>query len=269
LLALDFPKKLMRLNEIWDGRPLASKLNHAAGATGVIVTALIIVDFDGTVVRQDATDLILERFALPEWRAVEQEWVAGRIGSRECLARQVDLIRATDQDLDDVIAELEIDPAFFGFVTLCQVRGFDVVIGSDGLDRIIAPVLKRCGLALPFVSNRLTSTGGGRWRVDFPHFDPACEVSSGTCKCAISGRAAVPTLLVGDGRSDFCVAARAKWVLAKGQLAHHCRQSKIPHVPIDGFADAIAALPTLFPPLVMSRMSAHSPHDILAGADHA
>jgi 2,3-diketo-5-methylthio-1-phosphopentane phosphatase len=230
---------------------------------------LIIVDFDGTIVRQDATDLILERFALPEWRGVEQEWVAGRIGSRECLARQIDLVRASDQDLDDLIADLEIDPAFPGFVSLCQERGFEVVVGSDGLDRVIAQVLERCGLALPFVSNRLTSLGDERWRVDFPHFDPACEVSSGTCKCAISDGAAEPTLLVGDGRSDFCVAARAKWVLAKGQLAHHCRQSKIPHVAIDGFADAIAALPALFPPLVMSRMNAQSPHDILAEADHA
>jgi 2,3-diketo-5-methylthio-1-phosphopentane phosphatase len=233
------------------------------------VTALIIVDFDGTVVRQDATDLILERFALPEWRGVEQEWIAGRIGSRECLARQIDLVKASDQDLDDLIAGLEIDPAFSSFASLCRERGFDVVVGSDGLDRVIAPVLERCGLALPFVSNRLTSVGGGRWRVDFPNFDPRCEVSSGTCKCAISGRAALPTVLVGDGRSDFCVAARAKWVLAKGQLAHHCRQSKIPHVPIEGFADAIEALHTLFPPIVMSRMSAQNPHDILAEADHA
>lgn len=233
------------------------------------MTASIILDFDGTIVRQDATDLILERFALPEWREVEQEWVAGRIGSRECLARQIDLVRATDRDLDDVIAELEVDPAFPGFVSLCHDRGFDVVVGSDGLDRIIAPVLERCGLSLPFVSNRLTSIGGNRWRVDFPHFDPACEVSSGTCKCAISGQAPAPTMLVGDGRSDFCVAARAKWVLAKGQLAHHCRQAQIPHVPIDGFADAIEALRALFPQIVMSRMSAQSPHDILAGADHA
>jgi 2-hydroxy-3-keto-5-methylthiopentenyl-1-phosphate phosphatase len=234
-------------------------------STGVIVTALIIVDFDGTVVRQDATDLILERFALPEWRAVEQEWIAGRIGSRECLARQIDLVRATDADLDAVISQLEVDPAFSGFVSLCQDRGFDLVIGSDGLDRVIARVLDRCRLAIPFVSNRLTSMGGDRWRVDFPHFDPRCEVSSGTCKCAISGQA--PTLLVGDGRSDFCVAGRARWVLAKGQLASHCRQSQIPHVPIDGFADAIEALRTLFPPSVMGRTNASD--DVLAGADHA
>jgi len=233
------------------------------------VSALIIVDFDGTVVRQDATDLILERFALPQWRIVEREWVAGRIGSRECLARQIDLVRATDRDLDGLIAELDIDPAFFDFVSECQQLGFDVVVASDGLDRVIAPVLERCGLALPFVSNRLIDMGRGRWGVDFPHFDPACTASSGTCKCAVSSRTDAPTLLVGDGRSDFCVAARAKWVLAKGQLAQHCRRSKIPFVAIDGFADAIKAFHALIGQRGMSRLGGQGGHDVLGIADHA
>ncbi len=71
---------------------------------------LVLVDFDGTIVHQDATDLILERFALPEWRDVERDWVAGRIGSRECLARQVDLVRASETDLNSLRNENEIAP---------------------------------------------------------------------------------------------------------------------------------------------------------------
>jgi 2-hydroxy-3-keto-5-methylthiopentenyl-1-phosphate phosphatase len=83
------------------------------------------------------------------------------------------------------------------------------------------------------------------------------------------GQAPAPTIVVGDGRSDFCIAAQAKWVLAKGQLAHHCRQADIPHFPIDGFADAIEAMRTLFPQIVMSRTSSRNPRDISAGADRA
>jgi 2-hydroxy-3-keto-5-methylthiopentenyl-1-phosphate phosphatase len=211
------------------------------------MSAFILVDFDGTIVRDDATDLILERFALPEWRMIEDDWSAGRIGSRECLARQIDLVRATERDLADLIDGLEIDPAFSDFAALCQDAGFDIVIASDGLDRVIAAVLARFGFDLPYVSNRLVNTGADRWRVDFPNFDRACGPVSGTCKCAVSGRATSPTLLIGDGHSDFCAATQAKWVLAKGQLAHHCRQSAIPHVPITGFADAIDVLRLLFP----------------------
>jgi 2-hydroxy-3-keto-5-methylthiopentenyl-1-phosphate phosphatase len=47
------------------------------------------VDFDGTVSLTDTTDHLLDRFSGPEWLEVEQDWVAGRIGSRECLARQI------------------------------------------------------------------------------------------------------------------------------------------------------------------------------------
>jgi 2-hydroxy-3-keto-5-methylthiopentenyl-1-phosphate phosphatase len=204
---------------------------------------VIVVDFDGTVVRQDATDLILERFALPEWRAVEQEWVAGRIGSRECLARQIDLVRATSEQLDSLIGELDVDPAFARFTQLARELGYQVIIGSDGLDRVIASVLRRVGVELSFASNRLLEAGPGHWRVEFPHFQGNCAVASGTCKCAIPNGAL--TVLVGDGRSDFCAAGSAAWVLAKGALAEHCREKGIPHTAIDGFGDALSALRTL------------------------
>ena len=229
---------------------------------------LVLVDFDGTIVRQDATDLILERFALPEWRDVENEWVASRIGSRECLARQVDLVRATEQEMDDLIGEIDIDPSFSTFARLCRDLGYSVVVGSDGLDRVIAATLGRAGIDLPFVSNRLVQTGADRWRAEFPNYRGTCEVASGTCKCAIASPASALTILVGDGRSDFCAAGQAKWVLAKGALALHCRQAAIPHSRIEGFADAVDAIRTLSR-LIPSSAPTAQPHDAAAGAPHA
>lgn len=229
---------------------------------------LVLVDFDGTIVQQDATDLILERFALPEWRDVEQDWVAGRIGSRECLARQIDLVRASEADLDRLIDELEIDPEFSTFAALCRDLGYSVVVGSDGLDRVIAAVLGRAGIEIPYLSNRLVQTAADRWRVEFPHFHDNCEVASGTCKCAIANPAVGLSVLVGDGRSDFCAATEAKWVLAKGALARHCRQEGIAHSRIEGFADAVEVIRTLSRHISSSTGSPH-PQDVAAGAQHA
>lgn len=226
---------------------------------------VILVDFDGTVVRQDATDLILERFALPEWRAVEQEWVAGRIGSRECLARQIDLVRATPDELDRLIDELDVDPAFPSFTALARDLGYDVIVGSDGLDRVIASVLRRVGVEISFASNRLVEAAPDRWRAEFPHFKGSCEVASGTCKCAIPNGAL--TVLVGDGRSDFCAAGSAAWVLAKGALAQHCRQKGIPHTEIGGFDDAMAALRTLSG--LIAPTGSPTSQGAAAGASHA
>jgi 2-hydroxy-3-keto-5-methylthiopentenyl-1-phosphate phosphatase len=55
-----------------------------------------------------------------------------------------------------------------------------------------------------------------------------------------------PTILIGDGRSDFCPAAQASLVLAKKSLATYCRDSSIDHIKIESFADATRALNAFF-----------------------
>lgn len=205
----------------------------------------VLVDFDGTVVLEDTTDLILERFADPAWRIIETAWIEGRIGSRECLARQIDLVRASAAELDGLADAAAIDPRFTEFVAICRDHGLQPVIGSDGFDRIIARVLARAGLDLPVVSNRLVATGDARWRAEFPNFHGDCRSQSGNCKCVQFKDRPAPRLLVGDGRSDFCPASHATLVFAKRALAIHCRKSKIDHVEIAGFADAIRVLPAI------------------------
>ena len=79
------------------------------------VKCRVFVDFDGTIAPVDTTDLLLERFAAPAWRDIEEEWKAGRIGSRECMVRQIDLVRATPAEMDAFIGAVEIDRGFAGF----------------------------------------------------------------------------------------------------------------------------------------------------------
>jgi 2-hydroxy-3-keto-5-methylthiopentenyl-1-phosphate phosphatase len=227
-----------------------TKIRHATPDSGAPLQVL--VDFDGTIVRQDATDVVLARLALPEWRNVEEEWVAGRIGSRECLSRQIDLVRATEAEIDSVIAGIEMDPAFPAFVALCRELGFDVRIASDGLDRVIAAVLKRAGLNVPFSSSHLVQTGERTWRLEFPHAIERCEALNATCKCALARGA--KTLFVGDGRSDFCVSEHVSLVLAKQPLAQHCRDNGIRHLEIGGFNDAIQRLHDVFAPKAVAAV---------------
>ena len=54
----------------------------------------VICDFDGTVTPFDVTDAILERFARPAWKTIEDEWVRGAISARQCMERQIPLIEA-------------------------------------------------------------------------------------------------------------------------------------------------------------------------------
>jgi 2,3-diketo-5-methylthio-1-phosphopentane phosphatase len=205
----------------------------------------ILCDFDGTIALDDVTDALLTRFADPEWETIEARWRAGAIGSRECMSAQVALIGATLEQVDALLDTLPIDPAFPAFVDDALRRGMHVQVVSDGLDHAIHRILARHGLDdLPVRANRLLHDGVRGWQMISPHASDACIAESGTCKCAIAHSHA-RVLMVGDGQSDFCVAAQADYVFAKSKLITHCRRAGIPHRTMVDFADARALLDTL------------------------
>ena len=209
----------------------------------------ILCDFDGTVSVEDTTDTLLERFGREGWQALEDEWRAGRIGSRDCMAGQVALLDMDREQLDTHLDERQIDAAFAQFVGLAQEEGLPIEILSDGLDYGIHRILARGGLDwLPVTANALQNVSAREWRLNFPNASANCRVRSGTCKCARAAKAQTPrrkVLLIGDGASDFCVAEAADFVFAKGKLVAHCIAKNIPHAPIRDFNDVVGLLPML------------------------
>ncbi|HXP97559.1 MAG TPA: MtnX-like HAD-IB family phosphatase [Telmatospirillum sp.] len=209
----------------------------------------VLCDFDGTIALEDVTDSILERFALDGWQDIETEWKNGQIGSRECMAKQVALIRATKAELDDHLDSVLIDPAFPEFVALCRTAGVPLSVVSDGLDYAIRRILGRHGLDdLTIFANRLEVSGPRQYRLAFPHANATCANASGTCKCKIAetqtaGRAL--SLLIGDGASDMCAAGSVDLVFAKDKLLAHCRGNGLPFVAFGDFRDARELLVTL------------------------
>lgn len=204
----------------------------------------VYVDFDGTIAPADPTDSVFERFCDPSWRDLEREWQLGFRTAQDCMARQVALLRATPEALDRLLRTFSVDPHFPAFVALCRRWRLQVVVVSDGLDRVVRHVLHAAGLDLPFHANRLQWLGADRWRLAFPFARSDCQASLGNCKCGHrhGSRGGPLDIVVGDGRSDFCIAAGARLVLAKGRLAEHCRSRGIAHWPIEDFSAAIAAL---------------------------
>lgn len=201
----------------------------------------VLLDFDGTITRIDTVDRLLERFALAEWVRIEQDWQNGTIGARDCLRRQTDLLRATPAALDEVIDSIPIDEGLPALVRTCRDLSLDLFIVSDGYDRVIRRVLARAGLAIPFVSNVLRPRGANRWTLSSPGARADCRVAAGHCKCA---RAAgvESVVLIGDGRSDFCVAQAADFVIAKGALATYCAEHGRPNVAVSNLFEAAEAL---------------------------
>lgn len=203
----------------------------------------VFVDFDGTISLEDTTDVVLERFADPSWQKVEADWLAGRIGSRECLQKQIDLVRATPEDLDSVCEDVPLDPHFPELVALCRRAEIPVTIVSDGLDLMVRKMLARQGVDLPILANRLEYLGERRWRLAFPHSARNCRAEAGHCKClALTKEPTSMRILIGDGRSDFCAAETADLVIAKGALVEHCQAHGLPYIVFGNFAGATTLL---------------------------
>lgn len=208
--------------------------------------AAVFIDFDGTICPHDVTDLLLENFASPEWEQLESDWLAGKIGARECLSKQIELIKAAPEAVDAFLDKVAIDGAFPQFMALLQAENVPAAIVSDGLDYSIHHILRARGLDdIAVFSNHLVYRGARSWRLEFPYKNKACP--AGHCKCRrfdILPRRRL-TVYIGDGASDFCPAAKADIVFAKGKLAAFCKKQQINHVEIQGFADIMALWPQL------------------------
>lgn len=210
----------------------------------------IICDFDGTISQGDTTDLVLSALADPAWRAIEDDWLAGKITAAACMRAQVALIGGTEADLDAVLDGVELDPGFVDFLAFCRDRRLAISIVSDGVDRFIHRILERHGLGRlcdVVFANRLAGAPGAR-TLKQPYAREGCAAGSGVCKCAMAGAWSEPkwplTVYVGDGRSDFCVSARADVLFAKGALADYAAGRAQPFIPFETFDDVRRALET-------------------------
>ena len=197
-------------------------------------------DFDGTVTA-DVVDILLTDLADPRWREIEAQWVAGRIGSRECLARQIPLIRGGWPAIIRQLRDVRLEPTFRSFAAWCRASGIRIQIVSDGLDRVIQTLLDREGVVVDGVwANHLEESPAGQLGIGFPYPPTRVRCRAGLCKCQLIERGSARTLsvVIGDGRSDFCWAAQADWLFAKSNLLAHCREQGIPCTPFHDF-DAI------------------------------
>jgi 2,3-diketo-5-methylthio-1-phosphopentane phosphatase len=217
------------------------------------VMPAVFLDFDGTISRADVVDAILERHAAPEWVRVEEEWRAGRLGSRECLRQQMALVTATPAQADALIDAIGLDEGFGALLSTCAAAGMPAHIISDGFDYCIRRLLRQVpAAAQPLVqsmricASHLEPAGDdGTWRTAFPFPEDACVHGCATCKPAVmqtlNPERAV-TVFVGDGLSDRYAAGAADIVFAKDKLARYCVEQSISHVPYKGLADVAVEL---------------------------
>lgn len=210
-------------------------------------SARFFIDFDGTITTQDVVDLILERFAHPEWKKIEKDWAQGKIGSRECLSKQIALVSAARQEILALADTIKIDPHFVPFLKTLSAFNVPAVVVSDGFDVVIESVLKKCLREEPAIlknlsvyCNRLAWATERKIRPVFLSSPNSCPHGCANCKVRVMERIhgdKEKALFVGDGLSDRFAAGASDLAFAKGKLLEYCVEKNIAHECYADFSD--------------------------------
>jgi 2-hydroxy-3-keto-5-methylthiopentenyl-1-phosphate phosphatase len=204
----------------------------------------LVVDFDGTVTKEDLLDTIASRFGDPVvYQEVEDGLDEGRMSLREVITREFAPVR---KPLDEIVYwELEnvhIRPGFRELVELADERGWRFVIVSSGFHELIEPILEREGVDVELHANRVDPRPEG-WKVLW-QYDESCDSCGESCKRSIVREFAGDDELVyiGDGYSDRCAAEASDLVFATRGLASYLDEKGVPYERFDDFHDVARSL---------------------------
>lgn len=194
---------------------------------------------------RDTVDALLSELADPAWEEIEALWEEGKISSRECMARQVALIRGGWPAIKAELDRMTISPGLKEFVSWCQTKNISFSIVSDGLDRVIQYLLERHEIKVDRIyANHLIEAADGSLSLQSSNGPRLMQCQSGVCKCMIANgvSSVVKKVIIGDGRSDFCWAKEADILFAKSKLIDFCQKENLVHNSFSDFHDIRAAL---------------------------
>ena len=202
---------------------------------------IVLSDFDGTITNKDGLYSFIEAYAKDGWQDIEQDWVDGKISSKECLIEEFKLVPDLSEELiASFVKTISIDEDFKDFYIKLSEKNVDFCIVSDGIDYFIRKILQNYGLNdLRIISNH-GDFRGEFFEITFPNDFAECKNNAGVCKCKVLSdlkKEYKKVVYIGDGVSDFCVADKADVLYAKKRLLKYCEEKGVAFIPYNTFND--------------------------------
>ena len=189
----------------------------------------VVFDFDNTITKFDVLDDIIQKFATDDsWIQLEEDWKAGKIGSKECLKGQLASIRVTDKELKRYLSTVKIDPFFKKILKALRKKRIEPIILSDNFSFVIKSILKNNGIGGIKIYSKRLKLRNGRLVPFFPHTNKVCP-KCGHCKTNNMPKRGFRNdmiVYIGDGHSDICPAENSDMIFAKASLLKHFRNAK-------------------------------------------
>ncbi len=200
----------------------------------------VFFDFDNTLTQSDVLFDIIKKFSVNDhWKMLEEAWVAGDIGTKECLEGQLRGIRITKKQLSQFLSTMKLDHNCYKIFSLLSQQGIPPVILSDNFTSIIEQILSYNGIKGVKVYANALRHYKDRLIPSFPYDNPFCPSCAHCKKIHLTRDLHENKLLVyiGDGRSDFCPAKVSDIVFAKDSLLAHMKKEGRGHIAYDNIGD--------------------------------
>ncbi len=181
---------------------------------------IIQCDFDGTIIKNNLSVLIREKYACSDWQKIDSDYLHGHITVEQSNKLQFALIKEPKEKLQSFVRQhIELRPGFVEFIRYCQENAISFAIVSSGLDFYIEPVLAEIGMTdLELHCGQTSFSRGG---IDVAYYDPVENIiSEGFKKKYLTWlkERGTDIIYLGDGLSDLEAARQADHVFATGQL---------------------------------------------------
>jgi 2-hydroxy-3-keto-5-methylthiopentenyl-1-phosphate phosphatase len=215
-------------------------------STPFMVEAVVLCDFDGTIVNIDTVEYALRKFAQGDWESYDKQLNEGKITLKQCLEREFALVRASRSEISsEVLKAASLRPNFGKLICHCKDRHIPVVIVSAGLDFIVREIVKSNGwegkVEVRMPRTWFTSNG---IRFQFPRIRFSSSQSFKDDTVALYHKLGRLVAYIGDGSPDFAAAKAADMAFAirDSKLSKLCEKWKVPHLDIRDFGEVVRAL---------------------------
>ncbi|MFZ5432540.1 MAG: MtnX-like HAD-IB family phosphatase [Calditrichota bacterium] len=200
----------------------------------------ICCDFDGTICIPDSSEFLLEKFALPGWKELDDAVWRGEVTEREMFTRQIELLRVTWTEARRALMEgVIIRDGFPRFVKYCREHNVPLTILSSGLRELIDELLTAAGVSGIPVHSHHTKIEGNRWQL-VPWEGRRLAEHCSHCKCSFlieQKEAGHKVIYIGDGYTDLCPIQHADIIFATGRLIDECRAGGRTFFPFETFLE--------------------------------
>lgn len=125
------------------------------------VTGLLVMDVDGTLVRQEGIDLLAQEAGVGEKVAeFTAQAMNGELDFATSLEARVALLKGLETSIfPKILEQMEVTPGAESLITELHQRGYKLGLVSGGFHEVIDPIAKSLGIDL-VLANRLQTSDG-------------------------------------------------------------------------------------------------------------